>query len=481
MIDLGVLGPDAVPAAGWRGRRSLPWPPRWLAVPVVLAAAWFGLAAATASGSVGLTVLSSVPVGTQSQHVIAGDSLYVAEPTEIGGLVTAYGLRDGRMRWSNPVLLASTVFSFLAADGVLLAWVNAPGLPGDLTVALDEQTGQTLWTSPGVFQAVLPAQGRALLTRAFPMDLALVPGSRPTAELGTEVAAVNLRDGRVAWQYRTMAGCEHAIDAAPAAGARMAVLCPSSPSPAPAATPGGTVPPKSEMDELRTVDLATGRVDRTARLTLSVAVPPNPLAVLRLAGAPIRPVLSVAAGRILVGTAGDSAGGTVTLTVYDPATLGPLWTRQMSDTGYGAASCAGELCLTDAYGLAVVDPGTGTVRWHTSEQAFTQPPGALAGRLLVEPPDGKSVALVDAGTGRPVLDLSGWRAVTGASEAVSIFARWQPQPDGRAWFATVTADPPALRLVGFAPDVLQDRCTVDGDYLACQTLTQTLRVWRYRG
>lgn len=471
MIDLGVLGPDAVPAA-WRRRRSLPWPPRWLAVPVALAAAWFGLAAATGSGSVGLTVLSSVPVGTQSQHVIAGDSLYVAEPTEIGGLVTAYRLRDGRVRWSNPVRLASPVFSFLAADGVLLAWVNAPGLPGDLTVALDEQTGQTLWTSPGVFQAVLPAQGRALLTRAFPMDLALVPGSRPTAELGTEVAAVNLRDGRVAWQYRTMAGCEHAIDATNAAGAPMAVLCPSSTSQQPAT---------SEMDDLRTVDLATGRVEGTARLTLSVAVPPNPLAALRLAGAPIRPVLSVAAGRILVGTAGDSAGGTVTLTAYDPTTLGPLWTRQMSDTGYGAASCAGELCLTDAYGLAVVDPGTGTVRWHTSGQAFTQPPGALAGRLLVEPLDGKSVALVDAGTGRPVLDLSGWRAVTGGSVAVSIFARWQPQPDGRAWFAAVTADPPALRLVGFAPDVLQDQCTVDGDYLACQTLTQTLRVWRYRG
>src|SRR5699024_5460084 len=149
----------------------------WLAVPVALAAAWFGSAAATASGSVGLSVLSSVPVGTQSQHVIAVDSLYVAEPTEIGGLVTAYRLRDGRVRWSNPVRLASPVFSFLAADGVLLAWVNAPGLPGDLTVALDEQTGQTLWSSPGVFQAVLPAQGRALLTRAFPMDLALVPGS----------------------------------------------------------------------------------------------------------------------------------------------------------------------------------------------------------------------------------------------------------------------------------------------------------------
>jgi hypothetical protein len=169
------------------------------------------------------------------------------------------------------------------------------------------------------------------------------------------------------------------------------------------------------------------------------------------------------------------------LNVYDPATLRPLWTRQMSDADYGATPCAGQLCLTDAHGLAVVDPGTGAVRWHTSEQAFTQPPGALAGRLLVEPLDGASAALVDAATGRPVLNLSGWRVVTGGPGAASIFAHWQPQPDGRAWFATVTMGPPELRLVGFAPDVLRDQCSIDGDYLTCQTLTQTLRIWRYRG
>jgi outer membrane protein assembly factor BamB len=497
MIDLGVLGPDAVPARRARGRRQpLPAPPRWLAVPVALAAAWFGLAGAITPGSTGLTALSSVAVSTNSQHTVAGDSLYVAEPTDTGGQVTAYRLRDGRARWSVPVRLPAAVLSFTAADGVLLASVNAPGLPGDQTVALDEETGQTLWSSSGVFQALIPAQRRALLTRAFPMNLALVPGARPTDELGTEVAAVDVRDGRVAWQYQMMAGCEHAMDGAPAPGARMAVLCPADP-PAPTATPGGPVPAnqpvaenqpvsaqplaRSEKDDLRTVDLETGQADPAVRLTLSVPVPPNPLAVLRLAGAPIRPVLSVVAGRILVGAAGDNADGTVTLNVYDLATLRPLWTRQMSDTDYGATPCAGQLCLTDAYGLAVVDPGTGTVRWHTAEPAFTQPPGVLADRLLVRPLDGTRAALVDVGTGRSVLDVSGWRAVAGGSGAVSLFAHWQPQPDGRAWFATVTMDPPALDVIGFAPDVLQDRCTIDGDYLTCQTLTQTLRVWRYRG
>jgi hypothetical protein len=39
----------------------------------------------------------------------------------------------------------------------------------------------------------------------------------------------------------------------------------------------------------------------------------------------------------------------------------------------------------------------------------------------------------------------------------------------------------AVRLIGFAPDVLQDECRTDDRYLVCQTLTRTLRVWRYRG
>jgi hypothetical protein len=152
----------------------------------------------------------------------------------------------------------------------------------------------------------------------------------------------------------------------------------------------------------------------------------------------------------------------------------------MSSIDYEATPCAGLLCLTDAYGLAVVDPPTGAVRWHTSERAFAVPAGALASRLLVQPSGGARVALVDVGTGRPVLDLDGWRVVAGGPGALPIFARWQPQPDGRAWLATVTMDPPALRPAGFAPDLLEDKCVTGGDYLVCQTLTQRLRVWRYR-
>jgi outer membrane protein assembly factor BamB len=434
-----------------------------MAVLAVLASTLLGLAGGAAVGWGGLTVLASVPVNTGAQYAIRGDSLYVAQVTVTGNQVTAYRLGDGRVRWSTPVTVLASLVNFQWVDGVVLASMYAPGVTGDHTMALDEQTGRVLWRSEDVPESPPPAPGRVLLHHEYPVDGSPGPFA-PPGRLGTEVAAVDARDGRVAWRYRMGPGCGHAVDQAPGAGSRMAVLCPADADP--------------RAGELRAVDLATGRADPAVRLALPVARAPDPLAVLRVDAPPIGPVLSIVAGRILVGTARDDGAD---LTVYDEATLRPLWTRRMSDSDYGATPCAAALCLSDGFGLTVVDPGTGSVRWHTPERAYAEPPGPLSGRLLVEPLGGARAVLVDVGTGRPVLDLSGWRAVTAGPEAVSIFARWQPHPDGRAWFATVGGSPLAVRLIGFAPDVLRDQCRTDDRYLVCQTLTHALRVWRYRG
>src|SRR5260370_1219753 len=99
----------------------------------------------------------------------------------------------------------------------------------------------------------------------------------------------------------------------------------------------------------------------------------------------------------------------------------------------GATPCADALCLSDGSGLAVVDPGTGAVRWRTAERAYAEPPGLLAGRLLVEPLGARAM-LVDVGTGRPVLDLSGWRAESADTGATPVFARWQRPADGPGLF-----------------------------------------------
>ena len=58
MIDLGVVGRDAVPVTPARARRPpLPWPPRSLTLLVVLAAALLGLGGGAVTDSGGRTVL----------------------------------------------------------------------------------------------------------------------------------------------------------------------------------------------------------------------------------------------------------------------------------------------------------------------------------------------------------------------------------------------------------------------------------------
>jgi outer membrane protein assembly factor BamB len=480
VIDLGVLGQDTVPAPrrspGWR---RLSRPPRSLVVVLALAATLLGVAGAQAPGATGLTELSSVPALGGAQYAVEGDSLYVVEAAPTGNRVSAYRLRDGALRWSTPVTVLASLASFQAAAGVVLISMYAPGVSGDHTVALDERTGQVLWRSAEVIDVVLQSRQRVLLT--VPDTSGQVAVGAPDQQPATRVDAVDLRDGRAAWTYRMAPGCQHlsgtdvaATDGAgPGGGATMTVLCLDR------VDPVETNPDSTAMGELRSVDLMTGRDLRSAPLTYPLARAPDPLAELHPDTAPpLEPVLGRAAGVVLIGTASPSGA---TLTAYDPDTLRPLWTRQMSDYDYGATACAGALCLTDGYGLAVVDPGTGRLRWQIAQRAYAQPLGRLLGQLLVQPVAGQHAMLVDVGTGRRVVDLSGWRAVAAGADSPTIFARWLPVADGRVWFATVDGDPLAVRPIGAATDVLQDGCRADGGYLVCETLHQDLRVWRYRG
>jgi outer membrane protein assembly factor BamB len=449
-------------------------------VVLALAATLLGLAGAQAPGATGLTELPPVGAVGGAQYAVEGDSLYVAEAAPTGNRVTAYRMRDGRARWSTPVTVLASLASFRAAAGVVLISMYAPGVSGDHTVALDEQTGRVRWRSAEVSDVVLPSQGRVLLTT--PDTSGRVAVGAPDRQPATRVDAVDLRDGRPAWTYRMPPGCQHlsGTDVAGAGGAgpggggaTMTVLCLDP------VDPVETNADSTAMGELRSVDLTTGRDLRSAPLTYPLAREPDPLAELHPDTAPpLEPVLGRVAGVVLIGAPSPSGA---TLTVYDPATLRLLWTRQMSDYDYGATACADALCLTDGSGLAVVDPGTGRVRWQTAQRSYAQPPGRLAGQLLVQPVAGQHAVLVDVGTGRPVLDLSGWRAVADGADSPTIFARWPPVPRGRVWFATVDGDPLAVRLIGAATDVLQDGCRADGGYLVCQTLEKTLRVWRYRG
>jgi hypothetical protein len=46
------------------------------------------------------------------------------------------------------------------------------------------------------------------------------------------------------------------------------------------------------------------------------------------------------------------------------------------------------------------------------------------------------------------------------------------------WFG-ILGDPLALRVIGFAPDILKGQCRVFDAYLICETFDEKLRVWTY--
>ncbi|WP_203917478.1 outer membrane protein assembly factor BamB family protein [Rugosimonospora africana] len=499
MIDLGVLGPGSERAHPFR-RKAVRRGSR-LGIVLLIVALSLTLSGELGPASARLRVLSSLPFASGAQYVIDGDTAFVAAVGRGGNRVSGYDLASGRRLWSTTVASLSTLVNLQAAEGVLVATMYAPGLDGDHTVALDEASGRVLWHDRYSMDMLLPA-GRVLLAHSYAVDTGPVArqGVMLSEQLATSVEAVDLRSGRSVWTYGLDAGCQHAATGQPASGTRLAVLC-----------PGG---------DLRVVDLMTGRVLRSTRVpppksgtsgVESAAAGTTGSGDAGSAGAGsgdaadetggddsgdsgdgddrdtlgIAPVLSTIGERLLVGSDGN---GSMRVIAYDADTLRTLWTVTGTGTTYGTYPCAQLLCLSDDRGLTVLDPDSGKERWHTPQHVAVEVPGAgpapqlppeLAGDLLVQPLGAASAGMVAAGDGRPLLYLDRWQSITGATR-LPLFARWPDVPDGRVWFGMLTGEPLALSTIGFAPDVLKGQCRSFGDYLVCETLVETLRIWRYQ-
>jgi outer membrane protein assembly factor BamB len=445
MIDLGVLVPGSEDAHLLR-RRAIRRGSR-LGIVLLVVALGLMLSGELGPASAKLRVVGSLPFAPGAQYVVDGDKAFVAEVGPRGSRISRYDLPTGRLRWSTAVASLSSLVNLQSGEGVLVATRYALGQDGDRTVALDEASGRVLWRNRYSTDTLLPG-GRVLLAHSSAVDTGTVAeqGAMPSGQPAAGVDAVDLRSGRLVWTYALDAGCQHAATGRPGPVARLAVLCPAG--------------------DLRVVDLATGRVLRSTR------VPPQS-------------VLSTAGQRLVLGSDRD---GSTRVTAYDTGTLRPLWTVTATGVAYGTYPCAQLLCLSDARGLTVLDPDTGEERWHTPEHVAVEVPGAgavrqlpsaLAGDLLVQPLGAASAGMVAAGSGRPLLYLDRWQSITGATR-VPLFARWPDIPDGRVWFGVLSGQPVALNTVGFAPDVLKGQCRFSGEYLICETLAESLRVWRYR-
>jgi hypothetical protein len=165
------------------------------------------------------------------------------------------------------------------------------------------------------------------------------------------------------------------------------------------------------------------------------------------------------------------------ISAYDPVTRQRRWVRPAGGA-YQAEPCGSLTCLAGPYGVRAVDPMTGEERWYRPGWQGVEQRGKLL--LAYASPAGVSepVGLIDARTGRVLVDLHGWRALAGDT--------------GDHVLVTRVVDAGARTMVAVAaPGVEQPRpladlppgtgeCQTAPDRLICRSMSGQLNVWAYR-
>lgn len=358
---------------------------------------------------------------------VIGDQVYLSRPDltvqrRPPRVVATYLLPEGRLRWRASLTIRGVLRKAVTVPSATL--VSMEGLDGVETVAIDAASSQIRWRRPYLLVDVLPER-----------NLALVSGSAPGRRALT---ALDATTGRTVWEYAAPDGTWHFLE-----------------------------------QEWIVSALPSGRVevhepDRGALV-----------AVAQL-GTAIRPSLQSwaqpAGGLLLVGT-GDS-----TVTAYGLPWLDLRWRARWDLTDWSVSPTCGEaLCVfnrTD--GLRVVDRATGRTKW--SDPQWISAELAAGDRLLVrgrQRPGGTSAAaLVDAATGRELLDLRRWTAVGRPGErGGALLAVQIDRENGRAWFGSVDPSSLTVQVIDWA-DGVGTACQPGPDSLICRRRDFSVSVWR---
>ncbi|WP_250030350.1 outer membrane protein assembly factor BamB family protein [Paractinoplanes maris] len=139
--------------------------------------------------------------------------------------------------------------------------------------------------------------------------------------------------------------------------------------------------------------------------------------------------------------------------------LTPRW-RTTTDRPFELRGCGDQICAFSSGGLAVLDRGTGTVRWTSARWRGLAPDGET---LLDE---AGRAARVDLATGHVDRDL-GEGSVVGGLLLV--------EGDGERTLVRRVSDG---RVLGTVERVPQGACAAGGGFLACRTFDARFRVWR---
>ncbi|GGQ48994.1 outer membrane protein assembly factor BamB family protein [Couchioplanes azureus] len=344
--------------------------------------------------------------------------------------LTAYGARDGAVRWTSGKLGEEALIAVDSGVVLARAAVQTPAESDDQgfpemsgeSVALDALTGRELWRRPG--EGYAAGGGRALF----------LDWNADRSGIRT-LHAVRLHDGLPLWSQ-------------PGGGATTWVR-------------GGT--PSSVTDRLATIgsdgrvrirDLAGGRVFATAVVPW----------VGRDEEGDSSNNVHIDGHTLYVENVKQGEG---TITAYDTSTMRRKW--RIAERSYGGAiyPCGAVVCIDQAEGVSGFDRDTGTRRWRVSG-APSGIPLRDGGVLVVRDEAGSQHSVIDTATGRRLSDIGSGTLVGDSSapqEALYVLAPVF-QPRGRM-AVTKIDDTGRAVLRGAIGPVDQTTCQNGGELLYC--------------
>lgn len=441
VIDLGAPPPAARPGgARWPQLRGW-WRHRRRAVLPGLAGA---LVLALLSGSAGPApgrVSIPLPSDPDGEFDIIGHLAFVPESATRWG---AYDLATGQRQWG--LEQPDTVrLGLVESGGVLVDHRSGFGR------GLDPVTGDQLWdraareqvrnSSWSVFQAVAGASAGVVTGHHWS-----TPGG-----LAHQVYGVDLATGRVRWQ------------AVPETAVRVRLV--------------GRPPLVVSVTAEGWVEL---RAPGTGAVLAGRRLPARPEDQLTVAGDRLVIATETPVGSGASASARSAAPAGLLLRGFRLDTLADGWELRMPPPASGrrwrsVRECGSMLCVSGRQVL-VIDPSAGRVAW--TADARRRPVRPVGDRFLAFDPEGALTGLLDAGTGRVLRDLTGWRAAlpgnpAGAGAARDRLVLTRPAPGARTTVAALDLTSLQLADLGELPG-RPEQCRPYPGGLVCQ---QHGRLW----
>jgi outer membrane protein assembly factor BamB len=402
--------------------------PSWFGPMVVALLTLLSVAASAAPAPPPLSQLLSLQVNPADSYAVTDSGELLAQSL---GTLSSYDLVNGRLNWQSGT--AAPTYRLRTTGGVVLLRPWAIGADEPSTVAISQATGVARWRRTG--SVVTITGSPALLAVSWVRSV-----SDSSRRIQGPVESIDPRTGTTKWSV-----------AVPSTAVLMGVP-----------GPPGKPPRMLLVHDNRTLavhDLGTGKLLASAPLPAADYGPGNP---------------TVAGGMIVLRHPGQWGPE---VSAYDPVTLQRRWVRPASGA-YEAKACGPLTCLAGPYGVRGVDPMTGEQLWYRPGWRGVEERGNLL--LAYASPTGisEAVGLIDARTGRVLVDLHGWRPLTGQS--------------GDHVLVTRVVDAGARTMVAVAgPDATQPRpladlppgtgeCQTASDRLICRSASGELNVWAYR-